>query len=111
MRVVSDWQRCERCRKVLEGSSFPEGSPVCQACLSGPAPRARKAASRAVTVTRTAPAATAPSAPRTGAVGAGDLEVRERRAVRVAAAQLIELHQEEYDQLLAAARRAEGLRA
>jgi hypothetical protein len=46
-----------------------------------------------------------------GLVGSGDLEVRERRARKVALEQLAEVHAEDYAQLLQAARRAEGLRA
>ena len=44
-------------------------------------------------------------------VGSGDLEVRERRAKKAALEQLAELHAEDYEQLLQAARRAEGLRS
>jgi hypothetical protein len=107
---VSGWKRCDTCRKVLAGDAFDGDATTCTACLTGPAPKVRTP--RATTVTRKV-APTAPKAesgPRLGAVGSGDLEVRERRAQRSAAQQLVELHQEEFDQLLAAARRAEGLR-
>jgi len=43
-------------------------------------------------------------------VGSGDLEVRERRARKSALEQLAEAHAEDYEQLLLAARRSEGLR-
>jgi hypothetical protein len=46
-----------------------------------------------------------------GIVGSGDLEVRERRAKKAALDQLAELHVDDYESLLQAARRAEGLRA
>jgi hypothetical protein len=99
------------CRKVKPVEDYEGENPTCRACVSGPPPRARKAA---VAVTRrVAPTAAPPAAPRrpsTGAVGSGDLEARERRAKRTAWEQLAELHQEEYEQLLQAARRAEGLR-
>lgn len=97
---------------MLPGDSFDDGATTCQACLTAPAPKVRAAS--APVVRKTAPRAPAPEpgprAPLLGAVGSGDLEVRERRAVRSAQAQLVELHREEYDQLLAGARRAEGLR-
>jgi hypothetical protein len=85
--------------------------PVCQACLAGPPPR-KKAAAATVTrrLTPTAAEPVLPRRPSAGAVGSGDLEARERRAKRTAWEQLAELHQEEYEQLLQVARKAEGLR-
>jgi len=44
-------------------------------------------------------------------VGAGDLEVRERRARRAANEALAQAHQEEFAILLREARQAEGLRS
>jgi hypothetical protein len=108
--VMSGWRRCERCRKVKATDEFDGDAAVCRACLTGPPPRVKKTA---VSVTRRVAPTAAPAAPRrpsTGAVGSGDLEARERRAKRTAWEQLAELHEEEYQQLLAAARRAEGLR-
>jgi hypothetical protein len=52
-----------------------------------------------------------PRAPLFGAVGAGDLEVRERRARRAAYEALAEAHAEEFALLLRDARAAEGLRS
>lgn len=109
--MVSGWRRCETCRKVKAADEFDGEATVCRACQTGPPPRkkAAPAVSRRVTPT----AAPSPAAPRralTGAVGSGDLEARERRAKRTAWEQLAELHEEEYQQLLQAARRAEGLR-
>jgi hypothetical protein len=110
---VSGWRRCETCRKVLSGDAFEGEATVCSACVAGPPPR-KRAAPQKVTRTTTAPRAPKPEpgprAPLMGAVGSGDLEVRERRALRAAAQQLAELHPEDFAQLLAAARSAEGLR-
>jgi hypothetical protein len=95
---------------VKAADEYDGDNGVCRACLTGPPPRAKKAA---VAVTRKVAPTAAPAAPRrpsTGAVGSGDLEARERRAKRTAWEQLAELHEEEYQQLLAVARRAEGLR-
>jgi hypothetical protein len=107
---VSGWRRCDTCRKVKAVEEYDGEGAICQACLSGPPPR-KKAAPVAVSrrVTPTA-APAAPRRPSTGAVGSGDLEARERRARRTAWEQLAELHEEEYEQLLQVARRAEGLR-
>jgi hypothetical protein len=107
---MSGWRRCERCRKVKSSDEYDDDQATCRACLTGPPPRVKKAAAA---VTRRVTPTAAPAAPRrpsTGAVGSGDLEARERRAKRTAWEQLAELHEEEYQQLLAAARRAEGLR-
>jgi hypothetical protein len=49
--------------------------------------------------------------PLLGVAGSGDLEVRERRARRAALESLAELHASDFEQLLAAARQVEGLRA
>ncbi len=56
------------------------------------------------------PAPAAPRRPLLGSVGAGDLEVRERRAKRAAHEALAESHPEEFALLLRNARQAEGLR-
>jgi hypothetical protein len=106
---VSGWRRCDSCRKVKSVDEYDGEASICRACVAGPAPR-KKAAT---TVTRRVAPTAEPAAPRrpsTGAVGSGDLEARERRAKRTAWEQLAELHEEEYEQLLQAARRAEGLR-
>ena len=112
---MSGWRKCDTCRKVRQVDEFDGGSPTCRACLTAPAPRKRAAAP--VTRTRTAPtaapAAPAPEgrrAPLLGTVGAGDLEVRERRAKRAAYEALAEAFPEDYAILLRQARAAEGLR-
>ena len=109
--VVSGWRRCERCRKVKATTEYDGDATVCIACLTGPPPRKKAAAPVTRRVAPTAAEPIAPRRPSLGAVGSGDLEARERRAKRTAWEQLAELHEEEYQQLLAAARRAEGLRA
>jgi len=108
---MSGWRRCASCRKVKAVEEYDGEAEVCRACQSGPPPKVKKAPA---TVTRrvapTAPAPAGPRKPLLGAVGSGDLEARERRAKRMASEQLAELHPEEYEELLQAARRAEGLR-
>lgn len=108
---MSGWRRCATCRKVKSVEEYDEDGEVCRVCLTGPPPRAKKAP--AAVTRRVAPTAPVPAGPRKpllGAVGSGDLEARERRAKRMAAEQLAELHPQEYEELLQAARRAEGLR-
>lgn len=108
---MSGWRRCDTCRKVKSTEEYAGDAAVCIACQSGPPPR--KAKATPAVSRRVAPTAAAPDKPRgplLGAVGSGDMEARERRAKRTAWEQLAELHAEEYEQLLQAARRAEGLR-
>ena len=104
------WKRCETCRKVLAAEAFEGESATCQACLTGPVAKPRAARASAVKTVRTATPPTE-RMPLLGVIGSGDLEVRERRAKKAALDQLAEVHAEDYQQLLAAARRAEGLRA
>ncbi len=112
---MSGWRKCDRCRKVRTAAEFDGAAPTCQVCRTAAAAPARK---RAATVTRiqapaapaAPPAAAGPRRPRLGAVGSGDLEVRERRARRVAQDALAEAHPEEFATLLREARQAEGLR-
>jgi hypothetical protein len=117
---MSAWRRCERCRRVLPAEEFDGDDPVCRACHAVPvggAPKPAKAGP--VTRTRKAPAPrpaappveTGPRQPLLGVAGSGDFEVRERRARRGALEALAEAHGEEFEQLLAAARATEGLRA
>jgi hypothetical protein len=75
-------------------------------------PVAKPRTTRASAV-KTVRAATPPAerAPLLGVVGSGDLEVRERRAKKAALEQLAEVHSEDFEHLLQAARRSEGLRA
>ena len=116
---MATWFRCDRCRKVKQTEDYDDDSPTCRACLTTPVKvaAAPKARASAVSTRRTAPrpAATAPSTgPRPallGVAGSGDLEVRERRARRAALDQLAETHPEDFEHLLQAARRGEGLRA
>lgn len=114
---MAAWTRCDRCRKVKPSEDFDAASPTCRACLAAPA-RKRSGTSRTsgVTTRRTKPA-TAPdvaqSGPRPallGVAGSGDLEVRERRARRLALDQLAETHAEDFAHLLQQARESEGLR-
>jgi hypothetical protein len=107
---VGAWKRCERCRKVLAAEAFDSDSGTCQACLTAPTAKPRTARASAVRTVRAA-APPAERQPLLGVVGSGDLEVRERRAKKAALDQLAEVHAEDYEQLLQAARRAEGLRA
>lgn len=108
---MAAWRRCAQCRKVLAAEAFEGEGETCQACLTGPVakPKVARGASTVKTVRPAAP----PSerAPLLGMIGSGDLEVRERRAKKSALEQLAEVHAEDYEQLLQAARRAEGLRA
>ena len=113
---MAAWRRCDGCRKVLPEDAYDGDGGTCLACLAGPTPKVRAARSSAVTTTRSpGPAAPvvppSPRGPLLGKTGSGDLEVRERRARRAALDQLAELHGEEFEQLMAVARRSEGLRA
>jgi hypothetical protein len=107
---VGAWKRCETCRKVLAAEAFDDDAATCTACLTAPAPKPRTTRASAVKTVRPA-APPADRAPLLGVVGSGDLEVRERRAKKAALEQLAEVHAEDYEQLLQAARRSEGLRA
>jgi len=105
---VASWIRCDKCRKVLAADMYDDGSAVCRTCLTTPAPKPRKARASAVTTVR--PAVPAERGPLLGVAGSGDFEVRERRARRAALDQLAEMHAEEFESLLSAARQVEGLR-
>ncbi len=110
---MAAWRRCSGCRKVLAAEAFDGDAETCLACLAGPAPKVRTARASAVKTVRAATAPAAPPAERApllGIVGSGDLEVRERRAKKLALEQLAELYAAEYEQLLQSARRSEGLR-
>jgi hypothetical protein len=107
---VAAWKRCEKCRKVLPADAFEEDSTTCTACLTVPSAKPRAARASAVKTVRAA-TPQADRQPLLGVVGSGDLEVRERRAKKAALEQLAEVHSDDYEQLLQAARRAEGLRA
>ena len=105
---VSQWRRCEACRKVKANEEYDDAAATCRACLTAPpAPVRKRAAPVTTSVTAAAPARRGPV---TGTVGSGDLEARERRAKRTAWEQLAQLHAEEYESLLQVARQAEGLR-
>ncbi len=106
---MAAWKKCSRCGKVREADQFPEESDVCSACLTAPVTKPRATRSSAVKTLRSA---TEPAVrDHRGTVGSGDLEVRERRARKDAMDQLAELYPDDYEQLLQAARRAEGLRS
>ena len=109
---MASWIRCDSCRKVLPGTSFDPGATTCQTCLAGPPPTVRKARASAVKTVRPAVVpAPVERGPLLGVAGSGDLEVRERRARRAALESLAEMHEQDFQSLLAAARRAEGLRS
>ena len=114
---MSGWRRCDRCRRVLAATEYDGDESTCRACLTTPvggAPKTAKAKAGPVTRSRKVvaapPAEPGPRQPLLGVTGSGDLEVRERRARRSALDALAEAHPEEFEQLLTAARRTEGLR-
>ncbi len=107
---MAGWRRCATCRKVLAGDAYDDDGETCRACLTAPAPKVRAARATPVKTVRAATVPPAERAPLLGIVGSGDLEVRERRAKKAALEQLAEVHAEDFEQLLTAARRAEGLR-
>ena len=108
---MASWTRCETCRKVLAADAYDEGQVTCRSCLTGPPPRVKKARASAVKTIRPATPAPAVRGPLLGVAGSGDLEMRERRARRAALESLAEMHATDFEQLLAAARQNEGLRA
>ncbi len=100
---------------------FDGDAGTCVSCLTRPAKHAPRSAGAAkVTTRRVAPAVGAAPAPtgdadgrrRTvpvGVVGRGDREVRARRARTTALERLVEMHEEDFERLLAETRRAEGV--
>ena len=108
---MASWVRCETCRKVLAADAYDEGEVSCRSCLTGPPPKPRTTRASAVKTVRSAAPAPAPRGPLLGVAGSGDLEMRERRARRAALESLAELHAEDFEHLLSAARQSEGLRA
>ena len=108
---MASWIKCDTCKKVLAADQFDEGSATCRGCLSGPPPKVRKARASEVKTVRPAAPAPVERGPLLGVAGSGDLEVRERRARRAALDALAEMHSADFEQLLAAARQVEGLRA
>lgn len=110
---MSGWRKCDTCRKVRQGEEFDGAATTCRACQTAPVRKRAAPVIRSSTAPRPAAATVRPAAPRPpllGSVGAGDLEVRERRARRAAYEALAESHQEEFALLLRNARQAEGLR-
>lgn len=108
---MASWIKCDTCKKVLAADQFDEGQATCRSCLAGPVPKPRKARASAVKTVRPAAPAPVERGPLLGVAGSGDLEMRERRARRAALESLAELHATDFEQLLAAARQIEGLRA
>ena len=112
---MSGWRRCDTCRKVRSTDDFDGDGPTCTPCRTTPVPVTRV---RATTVTRrqaprpatAPPSESGPRRPLLGTVGSGDLEVRERRALRAAGEALALSHPEEFALLLRDVRAAEGLR-
>jgi hypothetical protein len=115
--VAAQWQRCEECRKIRPVPDFDDDSSVCQECRTRTVrvrPAAAATAVRStVTVTRVAaqaaPVTSSGSLAGVGIPGRGDREVRVRRARLRALEQLATAHPEEFEELLVAARGAEGL--
>ena len=110
---MSGWRKCDRCKKVRQSEEFDGDSPTCRACLTAPVRRKAATVTRSTTTPRppAKPAEPAVRRPLLGSVGAGDIEVRERRARRAAHEALAASHPEEFALLLRDARQAEGLRA
>jgi hypothetical protein len=108
---VASWIKCDTCRKVLAADQFDDGSAKCRSCVAGPPAPVRKARASAVKTIRPAAPAPVERGPLLGVAGSGDLEVRERRARRAALDAHAEMHADDFEQLLAAARKGEGLRA
>ncbi|MFP5220352.1 MAG: hypothetical protein ACLGIG_11590 [Actinomycetes bacterium] len=110
---MSGWRKCDRCKKVRQTEEFDGDSSTCRACLTAPVRRKAATVTRSTTTPRAAarPAEPTVRRPLLGSVGAGDLEVRERRARRAAHEALAASHPEEFALLLRDARLAEGLRA
>lgn len=106
---------------MLQAEEFGGDPTTCTTCRTQPVAKAPSQRAGATAKSRSGPAPVTrirpidlpptPHAPRLGVAGSGDLEVRERRARRAAHQALAELHPEEFEQLLAAARAGEGLRA
>lgn len=96
---------------MLPSDAYDEGQATCRSCLTAPEPKPRKARASAVKTVRPAAPAPVERGPLLGVAGSGDLEVRERRARRAALESLAEMHADDFEQLLAAARKTEGLRA
>ncbi len=102
-------------------NDFDGDAGTCDGCLTKPEkPAPRSAGAAKVTTRRVAPAAGAATAQAVGTderrraapvgvVGRGDREVRARRARSTALERLVEMHEEDYERLLAEARRAEGV--
>ena len=110
---MSEWRRCEQCRKVKISEEYDGEAATCTSCLTAPVPKVK--ISKAVVTRRAAaspvpPTVAGPRQPLLGTIGSGDLEVRERRAKRTAQEVLVEHFPEEYERLLQSARKAEGLR-
>lgn len=110
---MASWQRCDRCRRVLQSDEFDGESTTCRACLTLPVKGPTTRAKGAITRSRTTPRPAGSPGPRPallGVTGSGDLEVRERRARRAALEALAQSHPEEFGLLLRDARLVEGLR-
>ena len=120
--MAATWRRCETCRKVLSVDEFDGDAMSCRACVRKAERAAGRSGPSTVTTRRVAaPRVKDPQAEpsfgsggrrqgvSTGVVGRGDREVRSRRARSTALDQLAELHPADFERLLEAARKAEGL--
>jgi len=110
---VAAWRKCDTCRKVLPSEAYDGDAATCISCLSTPETTVRTPRASPVRTVRPAkaPVEAVERRPLLGVAGSGDLEVRERRARRVALDQLSETYPVDFEQLLQVARRGEGLRA
>ena len=108
---MAAWRKCDTCRKVLPSEAYDGDAATCISCLSTPEPTFRTPRASPVRTVRPAKAPVEPveRRPLLGVAGSGDLEVRERRARRVALDQLAETYPVDFEQLLQVARRGEGL--
>jgi hypothetical protein len=112
--VAEKWRRCEKCRKVKPVDDFGGDSAQCAQCQAPVVRRATGRSAARVTTSRLTAVPDGPAVVRTATPmrdlrGRGDTEVRARRARVRALDRLAEQHAEDFDQLLAEERRAEGL--
>lgn len=102
---VAQWRKCDSCNKVRQVDEFDGNATRCRDCLTKPARRPKAVPAEKATM-RPVPVRRQP----VDARGTGDVEVRLKRARRRALDRLVELHAEEFEELLTAERLAEGLR-
>ena len=105
--MAANWRRCQKCRKVLPIEDFDGDDEIC-----------RNDAAKATAATMTGRASVTSSVttrPRAQATpvrdirGHGDPELRARRARSRALERLVQLHAEDFAELLGEERASEGL--